>query len=79
MKITKSKLRQVIKETLQEGDVIDFPLNPKVSGDGIQRIISLEDEVARLLANFYGNHAEIPVAVSDALDTFINTVEQEPL
>jgi hypothetical protein len=52
MKITKTQLRQIIKEELSEADVLDFPgdrVSPGTSGEGEGEVVPLKkDEPAGL-------------------------------
>jgi hypothetical protein len=52
MKITKTQLRQIIKEELSEADVLDFPgdrVSPGASGEGEGEVVPLKkDEPAGL-------------------------------
>ena len=55
---------------LGEGEVIPFPTKdpepvsppePAIPAEDVERIIDLEDNVARLLSDLYGNQSEIPI------------------
>jgi len=59
-----------------EGDIINFPSKPSISQDDINKIISLEDDIADLLATIYGNQSLIPIAVLEQMESLINAVEE---
>ena len=61
---------------LLEGEVIDFPMQPSVSEEDIQRIISLEADVENLLIEFYGNISRIPLEVNEALEALVDAAEE---
>ena len=68
MKLLLENWRKIV-----EGEVIDFPQQPGVS-DNIQRVNDLEDDVANLLVNIYGNNSQIPLPVLETMNTFIDSV-----
>jgi len=61
---------------LLEGEVLDFPHQPKISEEDLQRVIALEGRVGELLSEFYGNTSEIPIDVIEIMETLINIVEE---
>ena len=61
---------------LLEGEVIQFPQQPKISEDDLQRVINFEDEVANLLTNIYGNTSSIPINILELMDTLVVSVEE---
>tara|TARA_R110000824_G_scaffold248837_16_gene437859 strand:+ start:370 stop:597 length:228 start_codon:yes stop_codon:yes gene_type:complete len=61
---------------LLEGEVIDFPVQVSVSEDDMQEVIKLENDVAELLADIFGNQAEIPIDVMERMEDLINEVEE---
>jgi hypothetical protein len=61
---------------LLEGEVIQFPQQPKISEDDLQRVMSFEDEIANLLTNIYGNTSSIPINILELMDTLVNSVEE---
>jgi hypothetical protein len=60
---------------LLEGDILQFPTQPRVSDEDILRVISLETAVADLLNNIYGNQSEIPIDVIERMDALVDAVE----
>ena len=61
---------------LLEGEVIDFPIQVSVSEDDMQEVIKLENDVAELLADIFGNQVEIPIDVMERMEDLINEVEE---
>ena len=61
---------------LVEGEVIDFPTPASVSAGDIQQVIKFEDDVAKLLAEMFGNQSEIPLDVIERMNDLINEVEE---
>ena len=61
---------------LLEGEVLDFPHQPKISEEDLQRVIALEGRIAELLREFYGNTSEIPIDVIDIMEALINATEE---
>jgi len=61
---------------LLEGDVIQFPQQPKISEDDLQLIIQFEDQIAERLAAMHGNMASIPVEDIEKLEQILNDVEE---
>ncbi len=60
---------------LMEGEVIQFPQEPKTSEEDIQKIIKLESVIGDELGKIYGNQSSIPIEVIDSMEQFINLVE----
>tara|TARA_R110002072_G_scaffold67568_1_gene165636 strand:+ start:108 stop:362 length:255 start_codon:yes stop_codon:yes gene_type:complete len=69
---------------LGEGEVIPFPTKdpepvsppePAISSEDVERIIDLEDNVARLLSDLYGNQAEIPIDVLERMEDLLLSIE----
>ena len=60
---------------LMEGEVIQFPQEPKTSHEDIQKIIKLESVIGDELGKIYGNQSSIPIEVIDSMEQFINLVE----
>ena len=67
-----------------EGEVIPFPTRepepveppePVISSEDVERIIDLEDNVAKLLSNLYGNQAEIPIDVLERVEDLLLSIE----
>ena len=61
---------------LLEGEVLDFPHQPKISEEDLQRVIALEGRIGELLREFYGNTSEIPIDVIDIMEAHINATEE---
>ena len=61
---------------LLEGEVIQFPHQPKTSEDDIQYLIELEEEIAQRLANLHDNMASIPPEKIERLDQIMNDLEE---
>ena len=57
-----------------EGEVIQFPQEPKTSEEDIQKIIKLESVIGDELGKIYGNQSSIPIEVIDSMEQFINLV-----
>lgn len=60
----------------KEGEVLDFPTQPKVSDENIQHVIALENSIGETLGNIYGNQSEIPLEIIEQMETLIDAVEQ---
>lgn len=60
----------------KEGEVLDFPTQPKVSDENIQHVIALESSIGETLGNIYGNQSEIPLEIIEQMETFVDAVEQ---
>ena len=58
-----------------EGEVIQFPQEPKSSEEDIQKIIKLEGVIGNELGKIYGNQSSIPIEVIDSMEQFIDLVE----
>ena len=61
---------------LLEGEVIQFPHQPKTSEDDIQYVIQLEEQIAQRLANLHGNMASIPPEKIEHLEQIMNDLEE---
>jgi hypothetical protein len=61
---------------LLEGNVIQFPRQPKISEDDLQRVITFEDALADLLADIYGNQSEIPIEAFERMEELVISVEE---
>ena len=61
---------------LLEGEVLDFPHQPKISEEDLQRVIALEGRIGELLREFYCNTSEIPIDVIDIMEALINATEE---
>jgi len=61
---------------LLEGEVIQFPHQPKASEDDIQYLIELEEQIAQRLANLHDNMASIPPEKIERLDQIMNDLEE---
>ena len=69
---------------LGEGEVIPFPTKdpepvsppePAIPAEDVERIIDLENNVARLLSDLYGNQAEIPIDVLERMEDLLLSIE----
>ena len=67
-----------------EGEVIPFPTRepepveppePVISNEDVERIVELEDNVARLLSDLYGNQSEIPIDVLERMEDLLLSIE----
>lgn len=66
---------------LLEGDVIDFPQNPKLSDENVVLINDAEDKIFKIIDSIYKqNHTDIPVEiielVGDVLDKMDDTLKK---
>ena len=61
---------------LLEGEVLDFPHQPRISEEDLQRVIALEGRVGELLSELYGNTSEIPIDVMNIMEALINATEE---
>jgi len=61
---------------LLEGEVIDFPMQPKLTEEDLQYTIRLEDEIAQRLANLHGNMASIPPEKIEQLEQIMMDIEE---
>lgn len=61
---------------LLEGEVVDlFPgESPIEHEENTQRVIVLEDTIAKLLEDLYGNQSEIPIDVLVQMEGLVNAV-----
>jgi len=60
----------------KEGEVLDFPTQPKVSDENIQHVIALENSIGETLGDIYGNQSEIPLEIIEQMETLVDAVEQ---
>jgi len=60
---------------LLEGDILQFPTQPRVSDEDMAAVIHLDTAVAGLLSNIYGNQSEIPIDVIERMDALVDAVE----
>ena len=60
---------------LMEGEVIQFPQEPKTSEEDVQKILKLEGLIGDELGKIYGNQSSIPIEVIESMDQFIDLIE----
>ena len=69
---------------MEEGEVIPFPTRtpepveppePAISSEDVGRIIDLEDNVAKLLGDLYGNQSDIPIDVLERMEDLLLSIE----
>ena len=61
---------------LLEGEVIDFPHQPKISEADLQFIIMVENSTQRRLETAYGKTSEVPIENFEQLDEIMNDLEE---
>jgi hypothetical protein len=61
---------------LLEGEVIDFPHQPRISEADLQFIIMVEDSSTQRLKDAYGNIGEVPIEKFEQLDEIMNDLEE---
>jgi len=61
---------------LLEGDVIQFPRQPRISEEDIQFVIDIEYQIANRLEALHDNTSEIPVEKLERLDGIMNEIEE---
>ena len=61
---------------LLEGEVIDFPMQPKLTEEDLQYTIRLEEEIAQRLANLHGNMASIPPEKIEQLEQIMMDLDK---
>tara|TARA_R110000796_G_scaffold35135_6_gene90571 strand:- start:772 stop:1029 length:258 start_codon:yes stop_codon:yes gene_type:complete len=68
---------------LLEGEVIDFPMQPKLTDEDdddekedLQYTIRLEEEIAQRLANLHGNMASIPPEKIEQLEQIMMDLDK---
>ena len=54
MKLLFENWRQLLKE---EAEILQFPTQPRISGENLQFVIQLEDQIAKKIAEIHGNMA----------------------
>tara|TARA_Y100000034_G_scaffold115794_1_gene153395 strand:+ start:51 stop:281 length:231 start_codon:yes stop_codon:yes gene_type:complete len=63
------------RKLLKEGDVIQFPHQPRISEDDLQFVIQLEEQIAQRLAALHNNMASIPPEDIEKLEQILLDVE----
>jgi len=71
MKLLLENWRQLL-----EGEVIDFPTQPRINQKSLNLVINIENQVGQRLAELYGNMAEIPADKIIELEDAINSLEE---
>ena len=61
---------------LLEGEVIDFPRQPKISEADLQFVIMVENSTTRRLEDTYDNISEVPIEKFEKLDEIMNDLEE---
>jgi hypothetical protein len=59
-----------------EGEVIDFPRQPKTSEANVQFVIFVDNAVQRRLKDIYGNISQVPAEKWERLDGLMNELEE---
>jgi len=59
-----------------EGEVIDFPRQPKTSEANVQFVIFIDNAVSRRLGDIYGNISQVPQEKWDKLDGLMDELEE---
>ena len=58
-----------------EGEVIDFPRQPKTSEANVQFVIFVENAMQKRLKDIYGNISQVPPEKWEKLDGLMNELE----
>ena len=74
MKLLLENWRKLLK--LKEGEVIQFPRQPKISEGDLQLVIQIEYQVAERLAELHGNMASIPIEKLEQLEQLMDNLEE---
>jgi len=61
---------------LLEGNVIQFPQQPKISDEDLQFVIMVESSIQRRLEAIYGNTHEVPLKKFEKMEEIINGIEE---
>jgi hypothetical protein len=70
MKLLLENWRKVV-----EGEVIDFPRQPKTSEANVQFVIFVDNAMQKRLKNIYGNIDEVPPEKWEKLDGLMDELE----
>tara|TARA_R110000824_G_scaffold129767_3_gene291323 strand:- start:659 stop:886 length:228 start_codon:yes stop_codon:yes gene_type:complete len=60
---------------LLEGEVVQFPHQPKVNKEDIQLVIDIEHQIASRLVELHGNNSEVPIEKLEKLDEIMYEIE----
>ena len=71
MKLLLENWRKIV-----EGEVIDFPRQPKTSEANVQFVIFIDNAVSRRLGDIYGNISQVPQEKWDKLDGLMDELEE---
>jgi hypothetical protein len=71
MKLLLENWRKIV-----EGEVIDFPRQPKTSEANVQFVIFIDNAVQRRLGDIYGNISQVPPEKWDKLDGLMDELEE---
>jgi len=62
-------------KSVAEGEVIDFPQQPKTSEANVQFVIFVDDAMQKRLKDIYGNISQVPPEKWEKLDGLMNELE----
>ena len=71
MKLLLENWRKIV-----EGEVIDFPRQPKTSEANVQFVIFIDNAVSRRLGDIYDNISQVPQEKWDKLDGLMDELEE---
>ena len=70
MKLLLENWRKVV-----EGEVIDFPQQPKTSEANVQFVVFVDNAMQKRLKDIYGNISQVPPEKWEKLDELMNELE----
>ena len=71
MKLLLETWRKVV-----EGEVIDFPRQPKTSEANVQFVVFVDSAIQRRLKDIYGNISQVPPEKWEKLDGLMDVLEE---
>ena len=71
MKLLLETWRKVV-----EGEVIDFPQQPKTSEANVQFVVFVDSAIQRRLKDIYGNISQVPPEKWEKLDGLMDELEE---